>query len=478
MVRSRQAAFGSVLRLGTVLRLGGFAWAVGLGLGGAAARGAETYALRHAPASVQDVEVRLEVGGNLKILERGKTVPLKMSTLADLAYEEKPVARPTVGERRSVRHYSRAEAAIRVEQSGSVPKLSAERRLIAVDAPAAGKPVLFSPSGPLTRDELDLLDVPFNSLLAADLLPPNPVRIGETWQLEPKRWAALVGLDAAATAEIPLVLMTVDGDTAVIEGEGQLTGAIGGISTDMGIKFRGTLDLGRKQFTNIVAAIQENRSVGHVGPGLDIVARVKLNFTPKTSTDRLTDKQLAAVPLDPNPAVLMLVQKFPDHSQFLHGRDWYLLNGEDRAVVLRWMKNGELKGQCNVHAMSPAKVGFRPTAENFTTSIKKGLGEQLLALPQVGEAEGRDGIHIHHAVAVGKAAELPIQWNYFLLSDTLGRQMVFTFTLERQHVEEFARLDWETVSTASFVPDEKLASEAEKLRQAEQKPAATAPVKK
>lgn len=434
----------------------------------------QAVSLRHqpAPGTALDVDVRLEVGGSLKILDRGKTVPLKMSTLAELTYEEKFLARPTAADRRSVRHYRQGQAAIRVEQSASAPALPEDRRLVVADAPAGSKPALYSPSGPFTRDELDLIDVPMNSLLLGDLCPAEPVKLGDTWQATPKVWALLLGLDAAASADVPLVFTQYADGVAVIEGEGRVSGAIGGISSEVELKLKGKLDPASKTFKQLVVAVKEDRGVGHIGPGLDVTARVKIEITPKAKPEKLADARLADVPLDPNPATLLLLHRFAGHSQFLHGRDWYMLNSEDRSVVLRLVKNGDLKGQCNVHVLTPVKLGHRPTAERFLTSIRQGLGEHLKDMAEVGEAEAAEGVHIHRAVAVGAAAELPIQWNYLLLTDPMGRQMVFTFTLEQKQVADFGRQDWEMTSTAEFIPDEKLAAETVKSLEAEKKAAA------
>ena len=133
----------------------------------------QTYSLRSGkgPGDVSKVQVQLEVGGELKVVAEGKVKPLKMSVNGKLIYEEKLLdAAGGPSHLKSARHYSLAEAAIKIEDGGETPKLRADRRLIVADA-APTQTVLFSPQGPRTREELDLVDVPANSFWLEKLVP-------------------------------------------------------------------------------------------------------------------------------------------------------------------------------------------------------------------------------------------------------------------------------------------------------------------
>ena len=61
---------------------------------------------------------------------------------------------------------------------------------------------MFSPSGPLTQEELDLITIPANSLLVEQLLPDQDVAPGDKWQHNDDLLAALLNLDAIGHSEV------------------------------------------------------------------------------------------------------------------------------------------------------------------------------------------------------------------------------------------------------------------------------------
>jgi len=93
---------------------------------------AEGHALRaeRKPGDVARVEVLLEVGGDLKLVDEGKVKPLAMSVVGKLRYHERLLAAPSAAGdgARSLRHYERALATIKIEKETISPKLRDERR--------------------------------------------------------------------------------------------------------------------------------------------------------------------------------------------------------------------------------------------------------------------------------------------------------------------------------------------------------------
>ena len=159
------------------------------------------------------VVVLMEVGGEFK--ERadgmqGKEQRVAMSGVCRLTYHEKTLeAAP--GRRRAVRYYEKAESAVKFKDGGHSPSLGAERRLVgvAVDAPVV---TLFSLREPLSRDELEVIDILGNSLLLDDLLPERPVAVGDAWKPDDKVVAALLGLGGATRCDVQCVLKEVTDD--------------------------------------------------------------------------------------------------------------------------------------------------------------------------------------------------------------------------------------------------------------------------
>jgi len=421
------------------------------------ASAAEKFALAggQAKLGVQQVEVDVEVGGDLKMATDAKVKPTKMSVVAALKYQERVLAgkAPQVKGLRSIRYYDQAQATIKFERGGATPKLAPERKLVVVDCASNAAPAtLFSPSGPLTRDELDLIDVAGNSLLLYSLLPEGQVALGESWKLSADVLAGVLGLDSVGHSDVESVLTSVEGGVATIEAHGHVDGAIGGVATEIEVKTKALLDLKTRHFTRFGLAVKEKRAIGMVTPGLDVVARIRLKFTPVESSAQLAEKALKDVPLDPHPAVTQLA--FPDADgsfRFCYDRRWFIYQDDPTVTLLRMVDRGELIAQCNISRLSKAEPGKKITAENFREGIKEALGDRFKEFVSSEELPADGGPAIYQVIAAGEASELPIQWHYYLITDKQGRHVAFTFTLESERAERFGQTGHDIVRTLEFL---------------------------
>ena len=92
-----------------------------------------------------------------------------MSVVAGLSYEEQ-VLSASGEKRRAARHYDEARADLKIKDNQQQVSLAAERRLLGVSV-VRDETMFLSAHGALTRDELDLINVPGNSAVADGLLP-------------------------------------------------------------------------------------------------------------------------------------------------------------------------------------------------------------------------------------------------------------------------------------------------------------------
>ncbi len=172
-----------------------------------------------AAGTIDRITASLEVAGHLQVLDEGtKLLPLKLAVLANLQYDERSLSVPVLPEApmRSVRCYDRALAAIQVDQEETHPTLRDDRRLVAVDI-RGGKATLYSPAGPLSHDELDLVDLQANTLLLDRLLPADRVAVGAKWGHADDLIAMLLGLDVVSTNRVESSLTSVRDSVALVE---------------------------------------------------------------------------------------------------------------------------------------------------------------------------------------------------------------------------------------------------------------------
>ncbi len=406
------------------------------------------------------VDVSLEVGGDLKVKQASGigTVPTKV--MARVRYDEQ-LLKLGDGEkklRQSLRRYEQADANLTINTQTLSPKLRDDRKLIGMNL-LGNQQQAFSPEGPLTRDEIDVIDMPANSLVVDLLLPGKAVSEGESWSHSGQTLAMLLGLDAVDRAEVTSTLEKITPEGGRLRIDGTLTGAIGGVSTEIELKGKYLFDSRHKRVTAMLLAIQEKRAIGHAGPGLDIVAKLKMQIEPAKGESKSLASKLPADALDPKSAMTgVLWESKVGGYRLTHDRRWFVLNEAEGVAVFRYVERGELVAQCNVSAMKTFAAGETLTLDGFQNDVKLALGKNFSEFASATESDTDTGLHMLRVAAVGAVDQLPIQWIYYHVSDRDGRRVVFAVTLESSLIGQFADSDRAFAASLEIRPIEELAS--------------------
>ncbi len=413
--------------------------------------------------SVDHVETTLDMGGDLKISSAdpkdGDPVQrVKTSAQATLNYDERTLeyGSADAGPLRSIRCYQKAAATLRPGNDVKQLTLRDQRMTIGVliEPPRA---TVYSPAGPLTRDELDLVDLFGNSLLLERLLPEKAVAVGESWKHSPNLAGALLGLDVVAQSDLQSTLVSVAQGVARMEMSGHVEGAIEGASSsiDVKAKYRFQLDNGRITWFGIV--VKEDRSIGRVEKGMEVTARVQMTIVPGADAPRLADAVLKDLALKPAPELLQLAYESPAGGwRLLHNRRWFLVQDRKELATLKLIDRGELLAQCNIASLPNAVPGKTVTLEEFQEDVRKALGEKCKTLIEAGQRSDRSGYQVQHVLAEGVEQDLPIRWLYYLVADKYGRQVVFIFAVESRLLPRFNGAD-EALLAAVRLTEPKLA---------------------
>ncbi|MBI2826340.1 MAG: hypothetical protein HYX69_16785 [Planctomycetia bacterium] len=417
----------------------------------------QSLAPRQRPGDVSQVEVLLEVGGDLSMVgDKDKKVhALKMSVVGSMVYDEKrlPPGGQDAGEVRAARQYRRCDAVIKIDKGGARPRLRDDRRLVSVVG-GAGRTTMFSPVNPLSREELDLIEIPASSLLVEQLLPDRPVSPGDEWQHSNDSVAALLNLDAVSESDVRSRFKEATATAAQLELAGTVHGAAEGVSTEIELKGRYKFDLATRRITWVALLIKEKRPIGHVAPGVDVVARLQMKITPKVTSDALSDGALAGVILEPRPeSTLLEYESAQGGFRFLHDRGWHVVNEARDSVVLRLVDRGELVAQCNVTALAPVEAGKRLTLAKFQEDVERSLGKTFGRFESARESVTAAGHYLCRVITTGEVEKLPIQWNYYLVADGRGHQVVAAFTLESALVDRFGTSDASILATLRFLAE-------------------------
>lgn len=428
-------------------------WAASLSQGRA-----ETIDLRAAPAinAHQQVRAIIEVEGKLKLNPDGKEVqhvPIKAT--AELQYVERTLQVGKAGAgSRAVRHYEKADATIRLRESELANELRPERRLIVLDA-LKSEPVHFSPLGPLTREELELIEVPASGLSLTDLLPSQPMAIGNEWKLADPVVLRLFNLEAVNQQSATCKLDSVKDGVAIASLEGKVAGAVGGVSSDLEFKGKLNFDLKKRAVTWLTLAIQESRAIGHAQPGFEVLTRLRMIAAPCAVADEVADKVLADLSTAADGSGQALIELTAENASFqlVHDRRWRVMVERHDATILRLVDRGDLIAQCNISPLPAFTKGEALTLEGFQNDVKQVLGKNFGQVVEAAQEAGEDGVVVQRVVVSGTAGELPIQWTYYHLTNGKGQRASLVFTIEGNLVERFAQIDRELVSGFHFLPD-------------------------
>lgn len=402
---------------------------------------------------VFNVTGHLDVAGQLQTAAGGgKAVGLKLNVDAKCSYSERrlPGSGRDAQALRSVRFYDQMRAEIQAGEQVSFSRMRDTVRLIVAHGQREGIQ-LFSPAGPLTYAELELLKLPADSLSVLALLTDEAVEPGDTWK--PADWVLqfLTGLEAVEKSSLACKFDSLSGDVARVSFHGEIAGATLGASAVLKVDGHYLFDIDRKFLTHAELTHTVKQSVGTVSPGLDALAKVVIDRAVSANPPPITEK--AQIPLEPNPATLLLLFDAPDwHVRFYYPRTWHQFHQASRFAVLRLLDRGNLIAQCDVHPTTTAEPGKHVSEEQFQMDIQRSLGKSFQKIIQAERLKMRDDRFVYRVTVVGEALQVPTQWIYYLVANPDGRQLVFFFTVEAKLAETFQNRDLPIVGSLEFLP--------------------------
>lgn len=416
------------------------------------------------------VRCRLEVEGELFAPAGRDAEPVKqpIGVQARFDYVERPAADD--GATTVVRDYVDATAEVVVEGDRTATALGADARL--VHARLEGMtPASFLPRGFLSREEADLLDVPFDPLLLDAVRPADPLAEAATWTLPGDLAAGLLAIDTVESGVIEATLTEVVDGLAAVSLAGTIEGAADGVSTRVVVEGRIFVaavpeDDGRHRLSGrvsrVAVTLQERRQASHVAPGFDVVARITLARQAESSpvgggeiataaAGTVTATASGTAPRRGGPGRPGLIWHHDADGGFdlVHDARWRAVEDGPHGLVLRFIDRGALVAQCSITAL-PRSAGAAATIAEVQRDIERSLAGQFDGVEQAAEATRSDGIRSVRVVSVGTAEGLPFRWIHYVLTADGGQRAAVTFMLEASMAERFGTADRDFVDGFAF----------------------------
>lgn len=419
------------------------------------------------PPAAHRVKVDLDVKGELFAPAGRDAQPVRRPIAIEARFDF--VERPGTGTAAATRTYAEAAAIVRVADEPARLTLSADARRVEV-ALQGTTPTPYLADGFLSRDELDLLDTPFDAVLLDRLLPPGPVAIDATWAIPPDAAAGLLAIDTIETGGLEARLTAVDDGRAAVRLTGIVDGAADGAPThlviegDCGLAADPVDGHWRLSAPRVAAVtIRERRQASHVAPGFDVEARVSVVRRPHDADDEARATETAATgqsPAEPparrrgpgRPGLVWHRDRAADYD-LVHDARWRVVEDAPTGLVLRLIDHGALLGQCSLTALPRGDALAPPTIAEVQRDIERSLAGQFGRFEHASEATRSDGVRIVRVVSTGTAENLPFRWIHHVLTDSQGRRAAATFMLESAAAKRFGDADRELIDGLAFPAD-------------------------
>ncbi|QEL17997.1 hypothetical protein [Limnoglobus roseus] len=370
-------------------------------------------------------DLQLTVSGKLKVERDGKpdTIPLEAKAKHQLL--ERVEAVTDGGIQKAVRHYREAGSDRVTGVDRGKQLLADDRRGIVVQRTATG-PVHYSPAGPLTRDDLELVSEHFETLAIPGLLPNKPVKVGESWAVSNDTAQAVCLFDGLVKNDLVGKFTGVKDGNALFTIEGKAEGIEQGAKVKLTVAAQGTFDTAK----HVVVAIRweqtDERDQGPVSPALEAKATIVLTRTAQAVDSKELAEVHAKLPADGKvPEVLTQLRHADAAYEMLYPRDWYIVVKNDKHLVLRLLNRGEFLAQATIATWKPsaANADAKAALTEFVDATKKQPGWEPEKVLENGLLQAEMGRQLYRLSASGKQDGLDVVQSFYLLTGPAGQHV-------------------------------------------------------
>lgn len=416
------------------------------------------------PNSLTRVTIELDAGGNDvvrpttndKDATESAEQKLPMSVTAKQQYDELRIVGSDLTSAQvpaplAIRFYDQAEGILKIDTSGQAPKLADDRRLIVVAAGAV-RPNLYATAGPLSREQLDLIDLPGNSCMIDQLLPTAPVAKDDHWSHDANLMGMLLALDSVAVCEVQSMLDEFNASYAKIRLAGTVHGTADGAATQREIRGVYLFDRNLGRVTRLNLAIREMRSIGGATPGLQGVAKIQFKIDPISSSPQLTAEAVEAATRSATNAPLNLVyESVPLGFRAAYDRQWFITSEGRETMTLRRVDHSDVVTQCTITKLPAKSLGRQVPLEQFQKDTVYSLGKSFDQLVSSRQWTNAAGNHCFEVVARGAVDDVPVEWHYYLVAPQSGHRVSLAFMTELSMADRLQQADRRLVESIELI---------------------------
>jgi hypothetical protein len=416
---------------------------------------AQTYSLAETAQAGDCFHIQLEMKltGEMRVHKDGQVLPLKMEANAHHEFPERILNVTAKGMPEKVaRVYEKAQAMTSVDGNRSSETLRVERRLIVAQRHPE-QLLVYSPAGPLSRDELALTAEHFDTLALTGLLPAQKVAVGDTWKVANLVVQSLCNFEGLTNQDLVCKLEEVKDKVARVSVKGTATGIDLGALVKLTIDATYQFDLQSQRLTQLEWRQQDDRNQGPVNPASKVEATTKLTRKAIDEPPVLSNVALVSVPEGFDvPAPLQQIEHKDAKGRFqiLYPRDWQTVSQTDEHVVMRLMERGDFVAQVTITPWTAAGKGQHLSAEQFESAMAETPGWEVQQVREAGEINTEGGRWVYRISAQGKLDGIDVVQNFFLVVAPSGEQVVLAFTMTPKQAQRLGARDLALTGAIDF----------------------------
>jgi hypothetical protein len=417
---------------------------------------AQTYTLTERPLAGQhfDVHLAMDLIGEMRVQKESKLVPIKQQATAKHEYRERILETPDGGPAvKAGRLYKVAHVAITVGEGRSERSLRPERSLIVAHR-VKDQLVTYSPTGPLTREELELIQH-LDTLALTGLLPGKAVRVEEKWTVPNAVAQALCHFDGLTGQDLECRLEQVKDNVALVSVHGTATGIDTGAAVKTTVQADYEFDLQARCLISAKWKQTDERDQGPASPALTLSVTITMTRTATDPVPELHDYALiGVVPEGAVPPESMTTLSYADPKgrfELVYARDWQLVAHTDAFIVLRLLDRGDFVAQATVTVLHRAAAGEHLSDEEFKELVNATPAWEPDGEAKVEDVTGSSGNTIRRLAAQGQLDGLKATQYCYLIASPQGEQAVVAFTMTPAQVQALDTRDLTLVRGFTFI---------------------------
>jgi hypothetical protein len=396
------------------------------------------------PGECFKIHLDMKLSGEMRVHKDGKMDSLKLEATAVHEYPERILVVAQDGlVQKTARLYETAKATITVGGDRTERALRPDRRLC-VSQFYKDQALVYSPSGALTRDELDLTAGQFDSGSIAGVLPGKNVAVGDTWKVPASVVQALCNFEGLTEHTLTGKLESVKDDTATFSLTGTANGIDVGALAKLKIEATGRFDLKAKRLVALEWKQKDERDQGPVSPVTAVESTTTLKREAIEQPATLSDVALVPVPQDWEPPATMTQLDYRDPQgryAFVYPRCWHITAQVKDQLVLRCMDRGDFVAQATLTPWKKVEKGKHLTAEEFKQAMNSMAGWEPDKQLQAGEVPSEQGRWVYRYSASGQMEGITAVQNCYLIATPEGEQMIVVFTMTPKQVDKLGARD-------------------------------------